>query len=397
MYIRRVAESVLHDMLADKKVGLMLGARQVGKTTLVKRVLSGKRAVFLNFDIEFDKQRFLAAATLPPADAMSSFGNPEVIVLDEAQRLPETARIVKGWHDDGSPVKFLLLGSSSLDLLNQSAEALTGRNRKLHLPPLIFKEVLAAQDWYREEYSGHTLLEHFPGQVRTLLMSTMAYGSYPEVVTEADKRAVLDDLCADYLWKDVLQAGLVKTPDLIKKLLLLLAHQAGSEVSVNELATQLHMAHATVERYLELLEQTFVIFRLPSFSTNPRKEIAKSRKIFFWDTGIRNALLRAYSIHEMRSDIGSLWESWCVAEIAKANMLAGYPVDLFFWRTRAQSEVDLVIKDGDTLSAFEIKWGKKAKPSRAFFSAYGVKSEALKPVNPFVANTIFSDKLLFRD
>lgn len=393
MHIKRTAEAALHEMLADKKVGLMLGARQVGKTTLVKRVLGGKNAVFLNFDIEFDKQRFLAAATLPPADAMASFGNPEVIVFDEAQRLPETARIVKGWHDDGLPVKFLLLGSSSLDLLSQSAEALTGRNRKLHLPPLLFKEVLAAQQWYREEYTENTILEHFTGQIRTLLLSAMAFGSYPEVVTETDKKAILDSLCADYLWKDVLQAGLVKTPDLIKKLLLLLAHQAGSEVSVNELATQLHMAHATVERYLELLEQTFVIFRLPSFSTNPRKEIAKSRKIFFWDTGIRNALLRAYSTHEMRADIGSLWESWCVAEIAKANMLAGHPVELFFWRTRSQSEVDLVIKNGDDLRAFEIKWGKKAKPSRAFFSAYGVTSEPLTPANPFVTNEIFSDKL----
>lgn len=390
MYIKRIAESLLIDIIAGKKVVFLLGARQIGKTTLVKHVLSGKNVVFLNFDIEFDKQRFLAAATLPPKDAISSLGNPDVVVLDEAQRLPETARIVKGWHDYGLSVKFILLGSSSLDLLNQSAEALTGRNRKIHLPPLLFKEAMAAQEWCREEYSQATILDHFSGPLRTLLMTSMAFGSYPEAVSEIDKAAVLDELCADYLWKDVLLAGLLKTPDLIKKLLLLLAHQAGSEVSVNELATQLHMANATVERYLELLEQTFVIFRLPAFSTNPRKEIAKSRKIFFWDTGIRNALLRSYSTSDLRPDIGSLWESWCVAEIAKCNMLAGSPVELYFWRTRAQSEVDLVIKDGDKLRAFEIKWGRKAKPSRAFLSAYGVETEFLTPGNPFVAETALS-------
>jgi predicted AAA+ superfamily ATPase len=386
--IRRIAEYPFREMLAGKKVCLVLGARQVGKTTLVKHVLGAKKTAFFNFDIEFDKQRFLAASSLPPVEAMASFGNPDVIVLDEAQRLPETARIVKGWYDYDLPVKILLLGSSSLDLLSQSAEALTGRNRKLYLPPLLFKEVVSAQEWCRAGYTENTFLEHFAMQTQTLLLSAMVFGSYPEVVTEVDKKTILDGLCADYLWKDVLQAGLVKTPDLIKKLLLLLAHQAGSEVSVNELATQLQMANATVERYLELLEQTFVIFRLPSFSTNPRKEIAKSRKIYFWDTGIRNALLRAYSTHEMRSDIGSLWESWCIAEVAKANMLAGHPLELFFWRTRAQSEVDLVVKDGDQLRAFEIKWGKKPKPSRAFYSAYGIKSEPLTPDNPFMANSI---------
>ena len=378
----------MREMLSGTKVGLMLGARQVGKTTLLKHVLSGANAEFLNFDIEFDKHRFMAAASLPPVDAMASFGNPEVLVCDEAQRLPETARIVKGWHDYGLPVTFLLLGSSSLDLLSQSAEALTGRNRKLHLPPLLFGEILAAQSWHRKGYTENMLLEHFSEQIRSLLITTMVFGSYPEVVTDVDKQSVLDSLCADYLWKDVLQAGLVKTPDLIKKLLLLLAHQAGSEVSVNELATQLHMAHATVERYLELLEQTFVIFRLPSFSTNPRKEIAKSRKIYFWDTGIRNALLRAYSTHEMRADIGSLWESWCIAEVAKLNMLAGYPSELFFWRTRAQSEVDLVVKRGENIKAFEVKWGRRPKPSRAFYSAYGVETEALTPENPFTLNAI---------
>ncbi len=162
-------------------------------------------------------------------------------------------------------------------------------------------------------------------------MQRLSFGSYPEVVTSDNPLQLLRELSSDYLWKDLLQTGLVKTPAVIKRLLLLLAHQAGAEVSVNELANQLQMARPTVDRYLDLLEQTFVIFRLRSFSTNPRKEIAKSQKIYFWDTGIRNVLLTALSTDEFRPDIGALWENWVIAEAAKQNALAGSPVELFFW------------------------------------------------------------------
>jgi uncharacterized protein len=208
------------------------------------------------------------------------------------------------------------------------------------------------------------------------------------VVTSDRPVPLLRGLSADYLWKDVLQTGLVKTPDLIKRLLLLLAHQAGSEVSVNELATQLQMARPTVDRYLDLLEQTFVIFRLPSFSTNPRKEIAKSQKVFFWDTGIRDALLNAYSTDEFRPDIGNLWESWFIAEVAKHNALLGSPAELFFWRTRAQSEVDLVVKQASGLRAFEVKWSPRRVAGRAFREAYGVAVEPIRPDKPFAMDII---------
>jgi predicted AAA+ superfamily ATPase len=156
-------------------------------------------------------------------------------------------------------------------------------------------------------------------------------------------------------------------------------------VSVNELATQLQMARPTVDRYLDLLEQTFVIFRLPSFSTNPRKEIAKSQKVFFWDTGIRNALLNTFSTDDFRPDIGALWENWVITEAAKRNALLGSPAELFFWRTRTQAEVDLVIKQGDDLSAFEIKWSPRRVGGRAFHDAYGIHVEAIRPDNPFLS------------
>jgi hypothetical protein len=388
MYINRIAEQTLAAILAGDKVGIVLGARQVGKTTLVRHVLQGSGALVLNFDVEVDKARFLAAAALPPPEALRSLGSPPVLVVDEAQRLPEAARIVKGWHDVRLPVTIVLLGSSSLDLLDQTAESLTGRNRKLVLPPLLFAETLASQPWAAPALARDHLRQHFAPQLRAWLLQRLAFGSYPEVILTPDPVTLLRELSADYLWKDILQTGLVKTPDLIRRLLLLLAHQAGAEVSVNELATQLAMARPTVERYLDLLEQTFVIFRLPSFSTNPRKEIAKGRKVFFWDTGIRNALLNAFSTDALRPDIGALWENWVIAEVAKHNALLGGPAELFFWRSRAQSEVDLVVKQGDRLLAFEIKWSGRGATGRAFRDAYGVAVEPLGPEDPFVADRL---------
>lgn len=382
MYLRRQAEQPLKDILAGDKVGIILGARQVGKSTLVEHVLAGQPATFLNFDVEVDKARFQAAAALSPIDGLRSLGSPAVLVIDEAQRLSETSRIVKGWYDARVPAKLLLLGSSSLDLLDQAAESLTGRNRKLVLPPLLFSETLGTQVWAGSEATPEHLSKHFAPQLRAFLMQRLAFGSYPEVVTSSEPVQLLRELSSDYLWKDVLQTGLVKTPDLIKKLLLLLAHQAGSEVSVNELSTQLQMARSTVERYLDLLEQTFVIFRLPSFSTNPRKEISKSQKVFFWDTGIRNALLNAFSTDAFRPDIGALWENWVIAEVAKHNAMLGSPVELYFWRTRSQSEVDLVVKQGDRQRAFEVKWSPRRTSSRAFRDAYGVEVETISPDNP---------------
>jgi predicted AAA+ superfamily ATPase len=379
MYLRRVAEKLLQEIFADGKVGILLGARQVGKTTLVEHVFAAQKVCFLNFDIESDKARFMSAAALPPAEGLKALGTPAMLVIDEAQRMPEVSRVIKGWFDSHLPVKMLLLGSSSLDLLSQSAESLTGRNRKLTLPPLLFSEALGCTSWFNPELPKEHVQRHFASQLRSFLMQRLSYGSYPEVVVHPAPEPLLRELSSDYLWKDVLQSGLVKHPDMIRRLLLLLAHQAGSEVSVNELATQLSISRPTVYRYLDLLVQTFVIFRLPSYSTNPRKEISKSQKIFFWDTGIRNALLNQFSQDELRPDIGKLWENWVIAEVAKNNALRGNPAELYFWRTRAQSEVDLVVRSQGQLRAFEIKWSSRRTGGRAFSDAYQVMVETVTP------------------
>lgn len=373
MYIKRTAEDLFNPLTRKNKVIILLGARQVGKTTLIKNLFGNHKSVFLNFDIEVDKQRFLAAKNLTPADALKSFGNPDFLIIDEVQRLPETARIIKGWYDSGVKTKIILLGSSSIDIASQTVEALTGRNIKIYLPPLQFKEIIVAQSWYSSVYDRKTLNENFSAQIQTNLLQSLVFGSYPEVVTSVNKRELLLTLANDYLFKDVLQLGLIKSPDLIKKLLMLLAYQVGSEVSINEIATSLGMSRSTVERYIHLLEQTFVIFKLPAFSSNPRKEITKNNKIYFWDTGIRNALLNDFSLSDIRSDIGMLWENWVISEIAKDNVQNGSKRNLYFWRTRAGSEVDLIIRENNQLQAFEIKWNdRNYRKNKAFSNAYNV-------------------------
>ena len=382
-YIQRSAETYLQEYLTESKVIIVLGARQVGKTTLVQHILK-ENAVFLNLDIEVDKNRLMSASSLAPKEALKNFGNPKFLVIDEAQRLTDAGRIVKGWHDAQLPVKIILLGSSSLNLLNQTAESLTGRNVKIFLPPLIFEEILGAQSWYSPEFTKSALYQNFSNQIQETLLQAIVFGSYPEAIASDDKKGYLLNLVSDYLLKDVLQIGLVKTPDLIKNLLMLLAHQVGSEVSVSELASNLKTTRVTVDRYLDLLEQTFVIFRLPAFSTNSRKEIAKNQKIYFWDTGVRNALINEFSLNPLRGDIGALWENWVIAEFGKQNALIGKRKNLYFWRARTGGEVDLVIKEGAKINAYEIKWSKKSVSRQSFSLKYGAPVQLIDSSNPLI-------------
>lgn len=382
MYIQRIAENKVEKLLDAQKVIILLGARQVGKTTLIERILKHHKGIILNLDIEVDKARLLGIAHMSPDSAMNSLGNPRLFVIDEAQRLPETGRIVKGWFDSKIKTKIILLGSSSLNLLDQSAESLTGRNVKLFLPPLLFCETLNAQGWYSKELTSDILKKNFISQLDSIVWEQLIYGSYPEAVITPQKQQYLLNLVSDYLLKDVFQSALIKSPETINKLLMLLAYQAGSEVSLSEIAGNLQVSRVTIEKYIDLLERSFVIFRLPAFSSNLRKEIVKSTKIFFWDTGVRNALLKDFNLSNMRSDIGLLWENWVIAEFAKKNLLEGQPNNLFFWRTRGGAEVDLVIKGSNTFQAYEIKWSKsKATGSYAFTNRYHIPVEVISKGN----------------
>jgi len=384
MYINRQAEKILKNSLKSKKISIILGARQVGKTTLVKYVLRNKDSVYFNLDINVDKQRLVSVSSLDPEKAIQVLGNKKYIVIDEAQRLADIGRIVKGWYDAGVKTKIVLLGSSSLDLLNKSSESLTGRNEKIYLMPFMFNEVIKSQSWYSSNLSKKNIEKNFSSQIQELLMQSIVFGGYPETTVVSEKKLYLLNLTSDYLFKDVLQLGLIKTPDLIKQLLALLAHQVGSEVSVNELSKNLSLSRQTIERYIELLEETFVIFRLPAFSTNQRKEIAKSKKIYFWDTGVRNAVLNEFSLNPLRSDIGALWENWVISEFAKQNMLYGQKRNLYFWRSRIGSEVDLIIKEDGKLRAYEIKWRKQKILKKAFTNKYGVEVKLIESSHPII-------------
>lgn len=377
IYIPRLAEEIIQKLLKTPKIIIVLGARQVGKTTLIERIVREQTGIILNLDIAVDKARLLAANNLPPVDAIKSLGNPSAVVIDEAQRLPEASTIVKGWYDQHVPSKIILLGSSSLNLLDQTAETLTGRNEKLFLPPLIFSEIVRNQTWYSDNLNTNIIKKSFLPQIHSLLMQTLIYGSYPEAITSDNKERYLLNLTSDYLLKDVLQLGFIKSDEIIKKLLMLLAYQIGSEVSVNELASNLGIARNTVERYLDLLEKTFVIFRLHAFSTNQRKEIVKNTKIFFWDTGVRNALLKEFSLSEYRADIGHLFENWVIAEFAKKNMLEGNLYNMYFWRTTDTREVDLVIKGNNVFKAYEIKWKKQKAVGKSFEHRYNIPVELI--------------------
>lgn len=368
MYLTRALDQKVADSLKNRKVIFILGPRQVGKTTLMEEFLKKQSGIILNLDLEVDKAKLISASRLDPISALRQLeALNKILVIDEAHRFPEIGRIVKGWYDAKAPVKIFLLGSSSLNLLDKTAESLTGRNEKLFLTPLLFAEALQTQPWYSVSIKPKQLQADFLEQLQSLLLSLLVYGSYPETFLTQEKERYLTDLTSDYLLKDILQTDLVKSPEAVKRLLLLLAHQVGSEVSTNELANSLSLSRQTIERYLDLLEQTFVIFRLPAFSTNPRKEIAKSKKIYFWDTGIRNALLNEFSFNALRSDAGPLWENWVVAEYAKRNLMLNLSQSLYFWRTRDGSKVDLLVKDSRGLKAFEIKWSAKKTTSRGSF------------------------------
>jgi len=382
MYINRIAENKVKKLLKNPKVVILLGARQVGKTTLIEQVLKQHKSVILNLDVEVDKARLLGISHLSPENAMKNLENPELLVIDEAQRLPETARIVKGWFDSKVKTKIILLGSSSLNLLDQSAESLTGRNVKLFLPPLLFSEIINNQSWYSKELTTKILKENFNNQLETLIQEQIIYGSYPESVITSQKPQYLLNLVSDYLLKDVFQSTLIRSPEIVKKLLMLLAHQIGSEVSSTELANNLQVSRITIEKYIDLLEKSFVIFRFTAFSSNLRKEIVKSTKIFFWDTGVRNAILNDFNFSGFRNDIGLLWENWVIAEFAKKNLLEGQLKNLYFWRTRSGSEIDLVIKGNDIFKAYEIKWSK-TKPSngKAFTNRYKIPIEIITKEN----------------
>lgn len=368
--IKRAIEARIRADFGKGKIVLVLGARQVGKTTLLEQLAKGAVSpLFLNCD-NADDRELLSRGN---ATALSALvGNSDFVLIDEAQRVANIGLTLKMLADSlRGHAQVVATGSSALELANGIFESAAGRVFEYRLYPLSFGELS------KEE--GDSRLE------RRLLESRLVYGSYPEVVTSPeDARRILDAIVNGALYKDVLMFGGIRKSDVLIRLVQCLALQIGSEVSYGELAAMTGLNKATVESYVDLLEKTFVVFRLPSLARNARNEIRKGRKVYFWDNGIRNAVIGNFAPLALRQDVGSLWENYLVSERRKALSYVQSPARSYFWRTTAQSEVDYVEETDGRFSAYEFKWSERRHPRRpmAFSAAYPESSwEVITPEN----------------
>ena len=322
--IKRKLRDIIEKRLFDGKAILLMGPRQVGKTTLLKELFEGREDVmWLNGD-ELDVQALFEGVSATRLKAM--FGRKKIIIIDEAQRIPDIGLRLKLVTDQIKDVQLIATGSSAFELATKTGEPLTGRKWEYKMYPLSFGEMV----------DEHGLLDE-----KRMIPHRLIFGYYPEVVMRpGEEREILRLLSDSYLYKDVLMSDQINKPDSLVKLLQALAFQVGSQVSYNELAQLCNLDSKTVEKYVILLEQSYVIFRLNSFSRNLRNELKTSKKIYFYDNGIRNALIANFNQIEGRADRGALWENFLISERKKFleyNRLWG---NSWFWRTKEQKEID---------------------------------------------------------
>jgi len=357
MIYRALIARILQRM-GDKKVIIVLGPRQAGKTTLmhhVTREVDHGTLLWWNGD-EADIRQLLSHVSSLRLRAL--IGKHSLLVIDEAQRIENIGLTLKLITDNIDGVKVLATGSSAFELANRINEPLTGRKWEFRLYPLCWQEMV----------DHHGALEE-----RRLLEHRLIYGYYPDVVLHpGDEAALLSQLADSYLYKDILTWERIQKPGRLEQLVQAIAFQLGQQVSYAELGRMAGLDQATVERYISLLEKAFVIFRLGSLSRNLRNELKKSRKIYFYDNGIRNAIIHNFSPTGLRNDIGALWENFLICERMKALANAGIPASRYFWRTQAQQEIDYIEERSGRLSAWEFKWNPNARArfSRTFTKAY---------------------------
>ena len=355
--IARRLEQNIQSLLEAKKAIIIMGARQVGKSTLLHQMLGTRQDVLWMNGDELDIQELFSNMTSTRIRAI--LGSKRLLVIDEAQRISDIGLRLKLITDQVPDVQVIATGSSSFELANKVNEPLTGRKREFHMYPLTFGEMVQ-----------HT---QFLDEVR-MVPHRMIYGYYPEVVCNpGDERSTLKELSDSYLYKDILSLDSINKPDKLVRLLKALALQIGSQVSYNEIGTLIGLDSKTVERYVDILEKSFIIFRLGTFSRNLRNELKASRKIYFWDLGIRNAVIGNLAQIENRTDAGELWENFVIAERMKRNAYNGCFAQSYFWRTRRQHEIDYIEEEDGILQAYEFKWNTRkanAKCPEAFKTAY---------------------------
>ena len=369
-----IKRTITNQLIADIKQGhvtALFGARRTGKTTLMNVIIksfSNRKVLILNGE-DYDVANVLSS--LRQETLKNLVSGYDLLFIDEAQNIPKIGQNLKLLVDTNPDIAVFVTGSASFDLRNKIGEPLTGRSRFFTLYPFSFGEI--SSDYLNA-------IQRFP--------EFLIYGSYPQVALTTnvkEKRFLLENIRNGYLLKDVLQMENVKDSLFVMNLLKLIAFQIGNDVSYNELAKNLRTTVKTVQRYLDILEKAFVIFKLHGFSRNLRKEISKSPRFYFWDNGIRNAVISNFNTPDMRDDMGKLWENYCISERIKKQIYLETFSNFYFWRTYDRQEIDLIEIIDSNISAFEFKWGEKnAKAPKAFIDNYpGAKFNTINRLSFF--------------
>ena len=353
--INRLLQGKILESLAPNKAVLIFGARRVGKTVMMRQIVDNYsgRTMMLNGE-DFDTLDLLQNRSV--ANYRHLLNGIDLLAIDEAQNVPQIGSVLKLIVDEVPGISVLASGSSSFDLLNKTGEPLVGRSTQFLLTPFSQREIAQRETVF---------------ETRQNFESRLIYGSYPEVVmmdSYERKMDYLRDIVGAYLLKDILVIDGLKNSNKMRNLLRLIAFQLGSEVSYEELGKQLGMSKTTVEKYLDLLEKVFVIYRLGAYSRNLRKEVTKAGKWYFYDNGVRNAIIGAFSPLSVRQDVGALWENYIIGERRKLNFNNLLHKEFYFWRTYDKQEIDLIEESPDGMSAFEFKWGNKMPAAPKVFS-----------------------------
>ncbi len=365
--IKRRLEQLITPRLFKGKAIVLTGPRQVGKTTLLRMMMAetDKKTLFWNCD-EPDIRQKLSNPTSTQLQADTA--QADLVLIDEAQRVQNIGITLKLLIDNFPEKQIIVTGSSALQLSNSINEPLTGRKYEYNMLPFSSEELID---------------DHSDTEEKRLLERRMVYGMYPEVVNlPGDERETLSNLVNSYLYKDVFAFQDVRKPEIIEQLLQALALQMGSEVSFNELSKLLGLNSQTVQRYIDLLEKSYILFHLRSFSRNLRNELKKSRKIYFYDNGVRNAILGDFKPLQLRQDAGALWENFLVSERLKHNSYSLFYGKNYFWRTQQQQEVDYIEDIDGVLHTYEFKWSTAKQPKLTETFAHNYPEHTFTVVNP---------------
>jgi predicted AAA+ superfamily ATPase len=369
--ITRTLQKTIEQRLFQGKVIVLLGARQVGKTTLFgqmqKEIFSGMSVVSFNCDEPNDRNLLTDANS---ADLSAVVKNAKIVLIDEAQRVQNIGLTVKLLADKFTDIQVLVSGSSSLELANKINEPLTGRKFEYLLLPVSTDELIKNEGAL---------------QTQKLLEQRLIYGSYPDILFgKTDTKETLYELTNSYLFKDLFALQDVRKPEILEKLLVALALQIGNEVSYNELAQTIGSDVKTVERYINLLEQCFIVFKMNGLNRNLRNELKKAKKIYFYDNGIRNALIQSFLPVNLRNDVGAMWENFFISERLKFNKYNNRFTKMYFWRTQTQQEIDLVEETEGQFRVFETKWNENRKtnfPESFLQSYHPIEKNIVTPKN----------------